>query len=166
MNANYSRQTSRLLHEEHEASLALLGRAERTFGLLRPGAVPPLDGALRGLLADLQAHLAGEVVEHFGFEENAIFPLLEQAGEGDIAALLRDEHDTIREAVAAIQPLLAAALAERLDGAGWSRLSRLSLEIVERQLDHIQKETAGVLPMLEDLLDEERDRQLAFEHAG
>jgi hemerythrin-like domain-containing protein len=165
MNSTFARQTSRMLNDEHEASLSLLGRAERVLAQIRPGTVPPVDAALRGLLSDLKSHLAHEVDVHFRFEESTIFPLLEDAGEGDITGLLRDEHDTIRSVAAELGPLCAAALDGSLDGEGWSRLSRLALETVERQVDHIQKETAGLLPMIDDLLDDERDRQLALEHA-
>jgi hypothetical protein len=37
---------------------------------------------------------------------------------------------------------------------------------VERQVSHIQKETMALLPLLDDLLDEETDRRLAFEYAA
>jgi hemerythrin-like domain-containing protein len=166
MNHAFQRQTPRMLNDEHEASLALLGRIEHAFAPLRPGAAPPLDPAMRGMLADLGAHLASDVGHHFDFEESSIFPLLEQAGEGDITGLLREEHQSIRTVAAELEPLAAAALEQRLDAQGWSRLARLVLEIVERQVDHIQKETVGLLPMLEDLLDDERDRELAFQHAA
>ena len=40
-----------------------------------------------------------------------------------------------------------------------------TLELVERQVAHIQKETMALLPLLDDLLDAETDGQLALEYA-
>lgn len=41
---------------------------------------------------------------HFDFEERELFPRMVDAGEGDIAALLGEEHDAIREAAAELLP--------------------------------------------------------------
>jgi len=38
--------------------------------------------------------------------------------------------------------------------------------MVERQVSHIQKETMALLPMLDDLLDDETDRELSFAYAA
>jgi hypothetical protein len=38
--------------------------------------------------------------------------------------------------------------------------------MVERQVAHIQKETMALLPLLDDLLDDELDRELAFAYAS
>ena len=40
------------------------------------------------------------------------------------------------------------------------------MDMVERQVAHIQKETMGLLPVVEDLLDGETDRELAFQYAA
>ena len=45
-------------------------------------------------------------------------------------------------------------------------MKRGTLELVERQVSHIQKETMALLPLLDDLLDEETDRELAFAYAS
>ena len=60
----------------------------------------------------------------------------------------------------------SSVLYTRLDDAGWIDLQRGALEIVERQVAHIQKETMALLPLLEDLLDEDDDRELAFAYAA
>ncbi len=39
------------------------------------------------------------------------------------------------------------------------------MEMVEREVAHIQKETMALLPMLDQLLDDETDRQLALAYA-
>jgi hypothetical protein len=63
-------------------------------------------------------------------------------------------------------PLTAAAARGTLDDAGWAELKRGALEMVERQVAHIQKETMALLPLLDDLLDEADDRELAFAYAA
>ena len=63
---------------------------------------------------------------------------------------------------AELLPLARAAAAGTLDDAGWDALKRGALEMVERQVAHIQKETMALLPMLDDLLDDDDDRELAF----
>jgi len=62
--------------------------------------------------------------------------------------------------------LLRAAAAGPLDAAASAQIRRSALELIERQVAHIQKETMGLLPMLEDLLDEQTDRELALAYSA
>lgn len=62
-------------------------------------------------------------------------------------------------------PLARAAADGTIDNEGWSALRRNALEMVERQVAHIQKETVALLPLLDDLLDDDTDRDLAFAYA-
>ncbi|HVL54983.1 MAG TPA: hemerythrin domain-containing protein [Burkholderiaceae bacterium] len=164
----FNTQTARMLHDEHQASVDLLGRIERSFMTVAPAARTDADACapLLRALGDLRAHLDGELGRHFDFEENAVFPLLAAAGDDDIAELLRHEHAAIRDGAARLIPLAQAAQRGELDAAGWDALARAVTELVDRQLAHIQKETMGLLPMLEDLLDDERDQQLAAAYAA
>ena len=162
---NYSTQTSHALHEDHRAILDLLGRTEQA--LLR---APRGDGArtpdLMKLMAALERSLAHDIDRHFGFEERELFVRLNEAGDGGITALLFEEHEAIRAVAQELLPLANAAAAGTLDGAGWDALKRNALEMVERQVGHIQKEEMALLPILDDLLDDETDRQLAFDYAA
>jgi hypothetical protein len=63
-------------------------------------------------------------------------------------------------------PLARAAAAGSLGDDGWNTLKVGALEMVERQVSHIQKETMALLPMLDDLLDDDTDRELAFAYAA
>ena len=148
----FNRQISRRLHEEHEATLALWGRLEQTLALR--GNRPPTEEDVR-LLRDCAAQIADEVTRHFAFEEAELFPRLAAAGEGDIAALLAEEHETIRAAARQF-----AELAQDATGR-WPALRALALELAERLVSHVQKEEMSLLPSLEDLLDEETDQALA-----
>lgn len=154
-----SRQVCRSLDEEHRALLDLLGRVEQ--------ALARGTGAdLAALVGPLHHHLAHEVGRHFDFEELQLFPLMADAGDGDMAALLTEEHDAIRAVAAELAPLARAATAEALAPPAAALLKQLLVELVERQVSHIQKETMALLPLLDDLLDEEADRRLAFEYAA
>ena len=162
---NFSTQTSHALHEDHRAILDLLGRAEQA--LVR---APRGDAArtpdLMKLMAALGRSLEHDIDRHFGFEERELFVRLSDAGDGGIVALLFEEHEAIRAVAQELLPLTRAAAAGTLDGAGWDALKRDALEMVERQVAHIQKEEMALLPMLDDLLDDETDRQLAFDYAA
>jgi hemerythrin-like domain-containing protein len=158
----FSSQVSRLLDEEHRTSLDLLGRVEKAFARSPRSA----DAELAKLLAAFARHVENDIGRHFDFEETQLFPRLSEAGEYDISALLTDEHDAMREVAAELLPLLNAAAAGTLDAAGFDALRRTVIEMVERMVSHIQKETMALLPMLDQLLDEEQDRELAFAHAG
>ena len=152
---DFNRHICRRLHEEHQATLALWGRLEQALAVR--GTEPPTEEDLR-LVRDCAAQLAGELTRHFAFEETGLFPLLAAAGEGDIAGLLMEEHTTIRAAAQRFGELTRPG--QHL-GACWPELRRLGLELAERLASHVQKEEMSLLPSLEDLLDEETDRELA-----
>ncbi|HRP28369.1 MAG TPA: hemerythrin domain-containing protein [Burkholderiaceae bacterium] len=157
---NFSRQVSRTLDEEHRNNLELLGKVEQALAR----ATKP-DAALDGLLRQFAQALDHDIERHFRFEEESLFPKMEEAGDGDMAALLVEEHETIREVAAELLPLAGAAAEGTIDNEGWSALRRNALEMVERQVAHIQKETVALLPLLDDLLDDDTDRDLAFAYA-
>ena len=162
---NFRSQVSHALDEEHRTNLDLLGKVEQAFARAhRSGGAR--DRELADLIASFARHTELDLGRHFDFEENELFPRLEAAGEGDIAGLLKDEHGAIREVAAELMPLAQAAAAGTLDDAGWSALKRCTLEMVERQVAHIQKETMALLPMLDDLLDADTDRELSFNYAA
>ena len=159
------RQVSHTLDTEHRSSLELLGRIEQALARApRAGAARDADvGRLAAALARL---IEQDIGRHFEFEERELFPRVIDAGEGDIAELLQQEHDAIRAVASEIVPLLRAAAAGTLDDVGFAAMKRGTLEMVERQVAHIQKETMALLPMLDDLLDDETDRALAFAYAS
>lgn len=155
---NFSRQVCNALDDEHRASLELLGRVER--------ACARGDDADWGALAGpLRRQLEHEIGRHFEFEEQQLFPRMADAGDGDLATLLAEEHETLRAVARDLLPLARAASAGPLPAADGAALRRLALELVERQVAHIQKESMALLPLLDDLLDDETDRTLAFAYA-
>jgi hemerythrin-like domain-containing protein len=161
---NFQRQVSRALDEEHRTNLEFLGRVEQAFA--RAPRSPTAGSPELARLSTLFAQQIEHAGRHFDFEERELFPLLEAAGEGNIASLLGEEHCAIREVAAELLPLARGAAAGTLDAAGWEALKRGASELVERQVAHIQKETMALLPMLDDLLDEETDGVLAFAYVA
>lgn len=153
----FARQVSRALDADHRASLDLLGKVEAACTTTR--------GLTPALLQELVRVLEDDVGRHFDFEEGSLFPRLAQAGDGDMAALLAEEHAAIRDVARELMPLARAAAAGPLAGTDAAAFRRTLIELVERQVAHIQKETMALLPMLDDLLDDDTDRELAFAYA-
>jgi hemerythrin-like domain-containing protein len=154
-------QTGRMLDDDHRTLLDLLGRVEQA--LSRPGAY---DAKLAPLLREFAAAAENDMLRHFQFEEEHIFPRLREAGDVGMTMLLMSEHEAIREVATELLPLLRRAAQEPLDANSWEQLRMDSLELVERQVMHIQKETMGLLPALEDLLDPQTDGELALNYAS
>lgn len=163
---NFQRQVCRQLDEEHRAHLALLEQVEQLLARAARRSTAPADAADAALLRRLDRELGHDVQRHFGFEEQSLFPRLVDNGDGGMAELLMQEHEVIREVASELQPLAQAAAAGTLDAAGWQSLAQTALELVERQVSHIQKETMALLPLLDDLLDDEADRELALAYAA
>lgn len=156
---HFERHVPRTLDDEHRATLALLEQLERALARGAAGEA----GALARPLLRLMEH---EVVHHFGFEEDELFPRLRDAGDGDMAELLAGEHADIRDLCTELRPLALALADGPLAAPRQAEFRRLALELVERMVAHIQKETMGLLPLLEDLLDDETDRELALAYTS
>jgi hypothetical protein len=128
------RQVSRRLHEEHLATLAVWSRVESALAAGRHDAA-----LMRAAAASL------------------LFPRLADAGEADIAALLEEEHATIREAARRFIALPKDVVTKEMQALG--------LELAERLVSHVQKEEMSLLPALDDLLDEAADAELSLAYA-
>jgi hemerythrin-like domain-containing protein len=154
-------QVSRILDEEHRNNIALLGKIEQMVSR-----VARYDPSVAGLVGQFVGSLENDVERHFRFEEEQLFPRMTDHGDGGMVALLTEEHEAIREVAAELLPLAAQAASGAIDEAGWATLRRSALELIERQVSHIQKETMALLPLLDDLLEEADDRELAFAYAA
>ena len=84
---SFMRQVSQALDDEHRANLELLGRAERVFSRAD-------DPEAQALAGQLVRHLEHEIGRHFGFEEDQLFPLMADAGDGDLAEMLGEDWYT------------------------------------------------------------------------
>ena len=151
----HQRRICRLLHDEHLATLELWGTVQHFLGTRR-------EAEFTALLPRCRAALAQEITRHFAFEEEALFPRLAEAGEADIVALLEEEHQAIRGA----GDEFSALAAQHAGGAVDPGLRALALELAERLFSHVQKEEMGLLPMLDDLLDDETDEALTVAYSS
>jgi len=161
------RHVSRALHEDHAAAIALLARLEALIGGHRPNQPPPAgDAAAARLLKDLIAAVDTEIVPHFAFEEESVFPLLAEAGDGEMQTHLVEEHLTILPLARRLAELAKGARSVGIAAEAWAQFHAVAAELIERLAAHVQKEEMGLLPVLDDLLDEEADGRLAVEFAA
>jgi hemerythrin-like domain-containing protein len=164
---DFGRSTCRRLHEEHEAVFELLRRLQRALVNSPTDTAPDfLDPAWSGLWRDVRSGLEFEVARHFDFEERSLFPILAEAGDGDLVELLNADHKVIRDVAAPLLELVGKGQTRKLDASGWRSLKRLGLELCDRLTDHAQKEEQTLLPVLESLLSEDEDRELFAAYAG
>lgn len=159
---DFDRRIARRLHEEHLASLALLGRFEEALAARQAPA--PGDRAWAEIARAVCAAFEDEVAHHFEFEERELFPRLADAGEPGIGMLLAEEHRTIRAVAADLLPALRASVAGT--PVDWKELRNAGFGFAERMQGHIQKEEMGLLPMVEDLIDAQTDEALALAYAA
>lgn len=160
MDTNFRTQVSRMLDEEHRANLELLRRVESALARPRAG-----DPELARLARVLAPHIEQELAHHFEFEERELFPRMAEAGDGDLGDLLAEEHVAIRSIADELLPLARTAATGGLDAPSLAAFRRAALEIVERLVGHIEKETIALLPLVDDLLDDDTDRDLALSYA-
>jgi hemerythrin-like domain-containing protein len=154
---------SRKLAEEHQESLGLIGRLERSVLDVPPGGVP--DDSFAMLARQVARAVRSEVDRHFRFEEEALFGRLKEAGESDLVDLLLEEHGTIRATAGELLPRLDAAASGHLDAAQFAALKPIALGFVEQLEAHIHKEDAALLPATDQVLDEATDAEIVLAYA-
>lgn len=154
-------QTGRMLDEDHRRNLEVLERMERAIA-----GAPEVTPELARLLDEFAQTMEVDIGRHFDFEEQQLFTRLDEAGDGAIAAMMKEEHDAIREVAAELLPLAREVAQGVVDDEAWDRLRLGTLELIERQVAHIQKETMALLPLLQDVLDAQTDGELALEYAA
>jgi hemerythrin-like domain-containing protein len=155
--------SSRILHDDHMATIALLNEVERV--VLGRQAVPVQSDQETGRFIDrLCKTLDGEISGHFDFEEASVFPALAEYGLADLGGLLVEEHHVIRNAMSDVVASAGAARAGGFSPGTWGAFRRLCGELVERLTSHIEKEERALIPEMEDALTPEIDTELAAHH--
>jgi iron-sulfur cluster repair protein YtfE (RIC family) len=160
------RLTSRRLYEEHIHVIELLERFGFALAGLRGD--PPAAGEppWSVLLSQMAGALQHEITRHFQLEEEKLFPMLQERGEGDLAELLLEEHATIRAVAGPLLELAQRARIGDLDAAGWRMLKSHGLELVERLSSHAQKEQGALVPLVDEMLDEITDETIWNEYVS
>ena len=165
---DHKRQITQMFHDEHLVTVSTLDRFDALLQKYRkrpPGESaddPEFDRALR----DLEALIASDVVAHFAFEEESLFPLLAKAGDQDMSVLLAEEHNTIRDSATSLTAVITAVRKGKISDQDWSELRQRGLAFIELMLGHIQKEEMGLLLTLDDVLDEQHDAELVMDYSA
>ena len=163
---DYSRAICRTLHEDHMATVRVLEHLETALSRIGRKTPPPLrDPDLTRLLSDVAAVMQSEITGHFAFEEDHLFPLIEEIGETGMLAILRDEHATIRPLALRITEAIKASRENGFAPDDWAGFYDLGLELAERETFHIQKEEMGFLPLLDQIVEPEDDSALSMAFA-
>ena len=114
---------------------------------------------------EISAAIEEEISNHFGFEEDELFTRLEEMGDAAIGEHLRSEHAALLPLGEDVAQQSRDALANGFDDASWLKFRTSAGELIERMFAHIQKEEMALLPMLEELLDDETDMELSSAYA-
>src|SRR6516164_11603272 len=94
---SFTNRVRQTLHEEHQATIALMERLEQFIARHRRDGTPDAgDTAAARLLSDLATSMENEVQRHFAFEEERLFTYLNTIGNEAIGAHLTDEHAVLR----------------------------------------------------------------------
>jgi hemerythrin-like domain-containing protein len=157
---NFQNRVCQKLHEEHAAVIALMERLAQTIARHRDNVPDAKDPMLAKLLNDLAADLPGEVERHFAFEEAELFSYLAEAGNQGIGKHLTYEHGVIRPIGTALVKLIGDVRVQGFDAARWAEFRRLGQQLNDCLVPHAQKEDMALLPMLDDLMDSEKEMQL------
>ena len=154
------------LHADHMMTVRMLENLETALtriGRKNPPAAD--DPELSRLLTDLVAIMQSEISSHFGFEEDHLFPRIEEIGDTGMLAILREEHNIIRPLAARITEVVKESRTSGFTPDLWAELYDLGLELAERETFHIQKEEMGFLPLLDQFIEPDEDGALSMAFA-
>ena len=158
---SFSRRTSQLLHEDHQATVEVIEALDALIARSRKSAPDTSDAKVRKALTGATGAIEEEISGHFAFEEEELFTRLEDMGDVGIGTVLRREHQALLPLGSRVADLSRAALENGFTDASWAEFRDAAGELIERMFAHIQKEEMALLPMLEEILDDEDDMKLA-----
>lgn len=158
---SFSRRTAQLLHEDHQATVAVIEALDELIARARKTPPDTSDPAVAKALTGATGAIEEEVSNHFTFEEEELFTRLEEMGDVGIGMVLRSEHQALLPLGRQVADMARAAVAGGFDATSWAAFRDTAGELIERMFAHIQKEEMALLPMLEEILDDEEDMTLA-----
>ncbi len=162
----FSRRTAQLLHEDHQATVAVIEGLDDLLARARKKAPDVADARVQKVLKAASGTIQEEIDGHFAFEENELFTRLEEMGDVAIGEHLRGEHAALLPLGQQVAELARTALAEGFSKDSWAEFRALAGELIERMLMHIQKEEMALLPALDELLDDDDDMALSTLYAS
>jgi len=148
------------LHEEHAAVFVLLQQLDQAIARHRNDVPDAKDPALAKLTTDLANELPGEVDRHFTFEEEELFSYLAAEGNAGIGNHLTYEHGIIRPIGAALVKLIGEVRAQGFDAPRWAEFRKLGQQLSASLGPHAHKEDMALLPILDEMMDVEKEMQL------
>lgn len=157
---HFENRVCQKLHAEHAAVLDMLDRLTQAVARFRDGVPDAKDPFLAKLMNDLAAELPGEVDRHFTFEEEELFSYLAEAGNAGIGNHLTYEHSIIRPIGADLCKLISEVRANGFDSARWAEFRKVGQQLAMSLGPHAQKEDMALLPMLEQVMDADKEAAL------
>lgn len=163
---SFDRQITRTLHDEHLVTISVLERLEGVFRKYGPKKTPVGDSAeITSLLGDIINLVECDVKNHFSFEEEKLFPLLAALGDSPISNILTGEHNVILPLGNLLSELAKTARVDGFVDASWVQFRQSGVELIERMISHIQKEEMALLPVLEDIIEDDEDAELMMTYS-
>ncbi len=163
---SFDRQITRTLHDEHRVTISVLERLEGVFQKYGPKKAPASDNAdITALLGDIINLVECDVKNHFAFEEEKLFPLLSRMGDSPISHILTGEHNVILPLGNLLSEMAKMARSNGFQDASWLAFRQSGVEMIERMISHIQKEEMALLPILEDILEDDEDAELTMAYS-
>ena len=111
---SFSRRTAQLLHEDHQATVAVIESLDQMIAKARKKAPDTSDPAVQKTLRSAGTAIEEEVSQHFAFEENELFTRLEEMGDVGIGEHLRSEHRALLPVGQSLADLSRTALTDGL----------------------------------------------------
>jgi len=121
---SFSNRISQTLHEEHQATVALMERLEQLIARQRRSP-PANERGVAQLLDELSRELGADVERHFAFEEAQLFTYLDAIGDKAIGAHLAGEHAAMRPLGTLLAALARNARDNGFDGPGWDEFRHI-----------------------------------------
>jgi len=163
---SFRRRTTQLLHEDHQATIVVVEALDQLLARARKSKPDVTDKKVEQALTMAATAIEDEINTHFHFEEDELFTRLEEAGDVGIGMHLREEHRAILPLGTAMAQGARNALETGFTDESWTEFRTIAAELIERMIAHIQKEEMALLPMLEELLDDETDMELSTDYAS
>jgi iron-sulfur cluster repair protein YtfE (RIC family) len=159
-------ELGQLMHEEHFRTLVLIcGVENRVSGRAAQRPMDPANAEDRTMLEELVSGL-GEIGGHNAFEENVLFPLIQDKGSSDLTVLLTHEHAAMAPMVQRLRTAAAEILAGGSGAPRWHEFCAAAKDLATELMFHLQKEEMVVVQQLGAYLDPGVDHALAlrYEH--
>ena len=154
------------IHREHLHTLALGNAIEARIFAERDRPLDPKNAADAAFIDDLLAAIDTEIDRHFRFEEEVLFPKVNDAGLQEVTAMLVEEHAMIRTMADDLRSLARSARASGPDPAQWTQFRDIAMDFIHATMFHIQKEEMGVIRTLSMTIGADASRAMAADYAA